>query len=291
MNQLSTERRARILDRLMEGMSMRSINRLEGVSVNTVAKLLADAGDACAAYHDEHVRGIDGRRRIECDEIWSFVYARERNLPRAKSAPKHAGDTWTFTAIDADSKLMVSYLVANNRTGHVALEFMDDIHSRLEDRPQISTDGLKAYKKAVEGAFVGDVDHVTVVKEYGKQPGEDNETRYSPAVCTSIEGNPDMRKANTSHVERSNLAMRMSMRRFTRLTNAFSKAIEKHVAMLSLYFLHYNYCRIHKALGVTPAMEAGLSDTVRDTKWIAGLIAARAPKPRRPKTYRKGPKD
>ncbi len=204
MNKLSPERRAKILDMLLEGKSMRSVTRLEGVSLNTVAKLLADAGDACAAYHDEHVRGIAGHRRIECDEIWSFVYAKERNVPRAKSAPRDAGDTWAFTAIDADSKLMVGYLVAN-----------------------------------------------------------------------------------TSYVERSNLTMRMSMRRFTRLTNAFSKAMEKHVAMLSLYFLHYNYCRIHKTLRVTPAMEAGLSDTVRDTAWIVGLIEARAPKPRRPKTYRK----
>ena len=270
---------------------MRAITRLEGVGINTVARLIDAAGAAAAAYHDEHVRGIGGNRRIECDEVWAFVYAKARNVRRAKSAPEDAGDAWTFSAIDADSKLVVSYLVGN-RDGMTAIDLMDDLRSRLEDRPQISTDGLSAYLEAIEGAFGGDVDYAMVIKEYGKLPGADSERRYSPPVCTKvekrrIEGDPDMRKANTSYVERHNLTVRMGNRRFTRLTNAFSKKIEKHSAMVNLFFLHYNFCRIHKTLRVTPAMEAGIETTARDAKWIAELIAVRAPQAKRPKTYRK----
>ena len=288
MNKLSTEKRAQILSMLVEGMSMRSITRITETSINTVAKLLNDAGHACAAYHDEHVRGIRGHRRVECDEIWAFVYAKERAVRRAKAAPEGAGDIWTFTAIDADAKVILSYLVAGERDGETALAFMDDLRGRLDDRPQLTTDGLAAYEGAVEGAFGGDVDFAQVIKVYGKEPGEDNEHRYSPPKCTDIqkrriEGDPDMRKANTSYVERQNLSMRMGMRRFTRLTNAFSKRrVEKHWAMVSLYFLHYNFCRIHKTLRVTPAMELGLDDTVRDCAWIVSLIDARAPEPKRP---------
>ena len=292
MNKLPTSKRAMILSMLVEGMSMGSISRTVGVSINTVTKLLVDAGEACAAYHDETVRGIRGHRRIECDEIWSFVYAKERAVRHAKAAPEGAGNAWTFTAIDADAKLIVSYLVSGERDGETALAFMDDLRGRLEDRPQLSTDGLSVYEGAVGGAFGGDVDFAQVIKGYGKEPGEDNERRYSPPVCTSIEkrrveGNSDMRRANTSYVERHNLTMRMGMRRFTRLTNGFSKRVEKHIAMLSLYFVHYNFCRIHKSLIVTPAMEAGLSRELRDMEWIVRLIDAPAPKPNRPKTYRK----
>ena len=280
-----------ILSMLVEGMSMRSISRTVSVSINTVTKLLVDAGEACAAYHDEAVRGIRGHHRVECDEIWFFVYAKERAVRQAKAAPEGAGDAWTFTAIDADAKLIVSYLVSGERDGESALAFMDDLRGRLDDRPQISTDGLSAYLGAVEGAFGGDVDFAQVIKSYGKEPGEDNERRYSPPVCTDIEkrrieGNPDLRKANTSYVERHNLTMRMGMRRFTRLTNGFSKRVEKHIAMLSLYFVHYNFCRIHKTLKVTPAMEAGLTSELRDMEWIVSLIDVRAAKPNRPQTYR-----
>ena len=287
MNKLSVAKRAQILSMLVEGMSMRSITRITGASINTVTKLLTDAGNACAAYHDEHVRGITGHRRIECDETWSFVYAKQGNVSDAKSAPRVAGDVWTWTAIDADSKLIASYLVSTARDGESAMAFMDDLRSRLDDRVQISTDGLKAYSEAVEGAFGGDVDFAQIVKGYGKQPGKEDERRYSPAVCTSIkkrriEGRPDMHKANTSYVERSNLSMRMGMRRFTRLTNAFSKKMEKHAAMVSLYTLHYNFVRIHKTIKVTPAMEAGLTDTAHDMAWIVGLIDAAAPAPKRP---------
>lgn len=287
MNKLSTTKRVHILSKMVEGMSMRAITRITGVSINTVAKLLTDAGNACAVYHDEHVRGIRGHRRLECDEIWAFVYSKARAVRGAKAAPDGAGDAWTWTAIDADSKLITAYLVSGERDGQAAIAFMDDLRSRLEDRCQISTDGLSAYVGAVEGAFGGDVDFAQVIKEYGKEVGEDNERRYSPPVCINVEkraveGNPDMRKASTSYVERHNLSMRMGIRRFTRLTNAFSKKVEKHVAMLHLYFLHYNYCRAHKTLRVTPAMEAGIENTVRDCEWIVSLIDAAAPIPKKP---------
>ena len=288
MNKLTTEKRAQILSMLVEGMSMRSITRITGVSINTVAKLLKDAGDACAEYHDAHVRGVEGNRRIQCDEIWSFCYAKERAVPRATAAPAVAGDVWTWTAIDADSKLLISYLVSNERGGESALTVMDDLRRRLRDRPQITTDGLSAYVDAIEESFGADVDYAQVIKEYGQNPeGNGNERRYSPAVCTKIEkravaGDPNLAAANTSHVERHNLTMRMGMRRFTRLTNAFSKRIEKHVAMVALFSLHYNFCRIHKSLRVTPAMEAGLDDTLRDCEWIVGLIDQAAPVPKRP---------
>ena len=271
---------------------MRAISRVTDVSFNTVTNLLSDAGEACAAYHDEHVRGIRGRRHVQCDEIWSYVYAKEGNLVSAKSPPDQAGDTWCFTALDTDSKLIVSYLVGA-RDGESALAFMDDLRARLDDRPQVSTDGLKAYVEAVDGAFGGDVDFAQIIKTYGSgDPGVEAARRYSPATCTGIEKNPvwgapDMRKANTSHVERHNLSMRMSMRRFTRLTNAFSKRIEKHVAMLALYFLHHNFCRVHRTLRVTPAMEARIDTTMRDCEWIVGLIDARAPMVNYAKTYKK----
>ena len=291
MNKLSTPKRAKILNMLVEGMSMRSITRIENVGINTVARLIADAGEACAAYHDEHVRNIAGHRRIECDEVWAFVYAKKANVRDAKAAPENAGDAWTFSALDADSKLIVSYLVGP-RNGASAIDLMDDLRSRLEDRPLISTDGLKAYIGGVEGAFGGDVDFIQVIKSYGKEPQKGGERHYSPPVCTGIrkkvvEGNPSKKRSGTSYVERSNLTLRMGNRRFTRLTNAFSKNLDKHMAMVHLFFMHYNFCRIHKTLGVTPAMEAGITDTLRDMSWIVGLIDARAKKPNRPKTYRK----
>ena len=288
MNRLSKAQRAQIISMLVEGVSMRAITRITGVSINTVSKLLTDAGHAAAAYHHANVHGIDGHRRIECDEIWAFVYAKEKTVNRGtKAAPPMAGNAWTFTAIDAESKLILSYLISGERDGQAAIALMDDLRGRLTDRPQISTDGLAAYIGAVEGSFGGDVDFAQVIKEYAKSGDEDDERRYSPATCTSvekhrIEGNPDMDKANTSYVERHNLTMRMGMRRFTRLTNAFSKRIEKHAAMISLYALHYNFCRIHTTLRVTPAMEAGLTDTLRDCEWIVDLIDAYLPAPKRP---------
>ena len=200
-------------------------------------------------------------------------------------------DVWTWTALDADSKLIISYEVGD-RSAESATEFMYDLRPRLANRVQLTTDGHNAYFEAVEGAFGGDVDYAQLVKLYGSTEGEENEKRYSPAKCTGIrkrkiEGSPDPADVSTSYVERHNLTMRMGMRRFTRLTNAFSKKLENHLHMLSLYFVHYNFCRVHKSLRMSPAMAAGVSDTLHDMEWIVGLIDARAPKPKRPATYRK----
>ena len=273
--------RAMILNMLCEGSSMRAISRMTGVSVNTVSKLLVDAGNACAAYHDDTVRGVIAKR-VQCDEIWSFTYAKQKNVEAAVAAPEGAGDTWTWTALDADSKLIVSYLVGG-RDASYANAFMADVANRLTNRVQLTTDGLSTYLEAVERAFGGQIDYSMLVKIYGASP-ESSKGRYSPADCTGIRkkrvsGNPDAAHINTSFVERQNLTMRMHMRRFTRLTNGFSKKLENHIHMVSLYTVFYNFCRIHKTLKVTPAMEAGLSDTLRDMEWIGELIDARAPKP------------
>ena len=288
MNKLSTAKRVQVLDKLVEGMSMRSTSRVAEVSINTVAKLMIEAGEACASYHGETVRNVEARR-IQCDEIWAFCYAKEKNVLIAKAAPDGAGDVWTWTALDSDSKMILSYEVGD-RSGATAIEFMDDLRGRLANRIQLTTDGHKAYLEAVEGAFGGDVDYAQLIKLYGDAPKGD--TRYSPAPCIgarkrAIEGRPVRKDVSTSHVERHNLTMRMGLRRFTRLTNAFSKKIENHLHMLSLYFVHYNFCRIHKSLRMSPAMAAGVSDTLRDMEWIVDLIDARAPKPIRPVTYRK----
>ena len=270
---------------------MRSISRTTGVSINTVTKLLVDAGRACAAYHDETVRNVKSHR-VQCDEIWSFCYAKDKNVPVAKAAPKGAGDVWTWTAIDSDSKMILSYEVGD-RSSATAIEFMDDLRGRLVNRVQLTTDGHKAYLEAVEGAFGGNVDFSQLIKLYGGPTGKKgHERKYSPAECVGIktrivEGNPERKHISTSYVERQNLTMRMGMRRFTRLTNAFSKKIENHLHMLSLYFVHYNFVRMHKSLRMTPAMAAGVTDTLHDMEWLLGLIDARAPKPGRPKTYRK----
>ena len=267
---------------------MRAISRITGASINTVSKLLVDAGEACAVYHDETVRHVRSKR-IQVDEIWSFTYAKQKNVERAKAAPSEAGDTWTWTAIDADSKLVPCWLVGGRDAGY-ATEFMQDLAGRLASRVQLTSDGLNVYLSAVEDAFGADIDYAMLVKHYGNAP--ESERRYSPAVCTgasrmSVSGNPDAEHVSTSYVERQNLTMRMSMRRFTRLTNAFSKKVENHCQMLALYFVHYNFCRIHKSLRVTPAMEAGLSESVRDVEWIVGLIDARAPQPGPRGPYRK----
>ena len=289
MNKLPLKTRATILHMLVEGSSMRSISRMTGVSINTVTKLLIDAGNACAAYHDEAVRGVSAKR-VQCDEIWSFTYAKQKNVAKAKAAPDDAGDTWTWTALDADSKLIVSYLVGGRDAGE-AHEFMHDVAGRLANRIQLTTDGLKVYLEAVEGAFGADVDFAQLVKIYGAAP-ESARGRYSPADCTGIrktrvEGNPDEKHVSTSYVERQNLSMRMHMRRFTRLTNGFSKKVANHTHMVALYTVFYNFCRIHKTLRVTPAMEAGISTTVRDCEWIVGLIDAAAPEPAKRGPYKK----
>jgi IS1 family transposase len=280
-----------ILNMLVEGMSMRAISRTVGVSINTVTKLLINAGEACAAYHDETVQNVTAKR-VQCDEIWSFCYAKDKNVKAAKAAPDGAGDVWTWTAIDSDSKMILSYEIGD-RSGATAIEFMDDLCARLSNRVQLTTDGHKAYLEAVEGAFGGDVDYAQLIKLYGGATGsKGHEKKYSPAECTGIkkravEGNPDMAHVSTSYVERQNLSMRMGMRRFTRLTNGFSKKLENHLHMLSLYFVHYNFVRIHKTLKVTPAMAAGVSKTLHDMEWIVGLIDANAPAPKKRGPYKK----
>jgi len=271
---------------------MRSISRVADVSINTVSALLVDAGRACAAHHDETVRGVRSKR-IQADEIWSFCYAKAKNVPTAKAAPEDAGDVWTWTALDADTKLIVSYFVGGRDAGY-ANEFMLDVAGRLANRVQLTTDGLKAYLDAVEDAFGADIDYAMLVKLYGNTPGPAG--RYSPAECTGairtrVEGKPADKHVSTSYVERQNLTMRMSMRRFTRLTNAFSKKAENHMHALALYFTFYNFVRMHKTLRCSPAMAAGLSKTLWSMEDVVALIDARAEpaKPRGPYKPR-GPK-
>ena len=286
MNKLDTKTRAQILALLVEGTSMRAVSRLTGVSINTVTKLLEDAGRVCIAHHSHAVQNVKSKR-VQCDEIWSFVAAKQRNVPAMKSAPDVAGDVWTWTALDAESKLIVSYMVGT-RDADAASIFMHDVAYRLATRVQLTTDGHAAYLQAVEGAFGMDVDYAMLVKQYG--PAPDSARRYSPPECIGAEkkpimGAPDDAHISTSYVERSNLSIRMGNRRFTRLTNAFSKKIDNHVFMLALYFTHYNFCRIHKTLRVTPAMAAGVDSVVHDMDWVVGMIDAVAPKPNRPARY------
>jgi IS1 family transposase len=287
-NVLETSKRAQILSMLVEGMSMRAISRVADCSINTVTKLLVDAGNACLEYHDENVVGLKSER-IECDEIWSFCYAKQKNSDK-QGTPDFAGDVWTWTSIDADSKLICNWFVGG-RDAEFANHFMQDLAARLDNRVQLTTDGHKAYLNAVDGAFGHDIDYAQLVKLYGNTPNGKT-TRYSPAECTGIKqkprtGNPDEKKISTSYVERHNLTMRMSVRRFTRLTNAFSKKFDNHCHALALYFVYYNFCRIHKSLRVTPAMEAGISNTVRDMAWIVGLIDERAEPPKKRGPYKK----
>jgi IS1 family transposase len=276
MNKLPAEKRAQALHLLVEGASMRSVARVADVALNTVFKLQADAGRACAAFHDEMVRNVRARR-VQCDEIWSFVYAKAKNVPTAKAAPEDAGDVWTWTALDADSKLIISWLMGGRDAGY-AHEFMQDVAERLATRVQLTTDGHGAYLEAVEGALGADVDYAQLVKLFGEAP-ESAKGRYSPAECTGIRkrvvtGSPERQHVSTSYVERHNLTMRMSMRRFTRLTNAFSKRAENHGHSLALYFVYYNWVRVHKTLRVTPAMAAGLTDRLMEMGDLVTMIDA-----------------
>ena len=288
MNRLAAGQRARILHQLVEGVGLRAISRVEEVSINTVTKLLVDAGNACAAYHDETVRGVRAER-IQVDEIWSFIYAKQKNVEKAKKAPKGAGDAWTWTAIDADSKLMISWLVGP-RDASSAFTFIHDLRDRVVGRPQITSDGLGAYVSAVEDAFGADVDFAQLIKLYGRPATDDSkttETRYSAPECVGIKvkkitGDPDPAHIATSYVERQNLNLRMGVRRFTRLTNAFGKKLANQVHALALYYVFFNFCRIHKTLRMTPAMASGVSNVLYDVDWIVGLIDAHAPKPQKP---------
>jgi IS1 family transposase len=282
MKKLPVPDRARILHLLCEGSSIRAVTRVTGASKNTVIKLMIDAGKACAAYHDEHVRGLMSKR-IQVDEIWSFTYAKQKNVAAAKAAPHGAGDTWTWTAIDADSKFIASWFVGG-RDGECAMWFMDDLAKRLANRVQLTSDGHRAYLEAVEGAFGADIDFAQLVKLYGEALGVGSERRYSQAECigarkTPITGNPDPKHISTSYAERANLTMRMHMRRFTRLTNAFSKKVENHAHSMALFTTYYNFVRIHKTLRVTPAMAAGVSDRLWEVGDIVALLEAAEPKP------------
>ena len=288
MNKLPLAKRVQILAMLCEGSSMRSISRVADVSINTVTKLLVDAGETCLDMHDDLVRDVHASR-IQCDEIWSFCHAKQKNVAAAKAAPEGAGDVWTWTAIDADSKLIVSYFVGD-RSGDSAINLMDDLRARVANRVQLTTDGHKAYLGAVEGAFGGDVDYAMLIKLYG--PTMSAPGRYSPAECTGIkkidvEGSPDRKHVSTSYVERQNLTMRMSMRRFTRLTNGFSKKLDNHIHALALYFAFYNFVRIHKSLKVTPAMAAGVTDRLWSLEDIANRIEAGKPAPAKLGPYKK----
>ena len=290
MNKLDTKARALIIRLLVEGNSIRATSRIADVSKNTVTKLLEGAGKACAAFHDANVKDVEAKH-VQADEIWAFCYAKERNVKGAKAAPADAGDIWTWTAMDRDSKLMISYTVGD-RSQATAREFMLDLASRVSGRVQLTTDGHGAYLKAVTDAFSGDVDYAMLIKQYGDLTGQKgHERKYSPAECTgakkeAIFGKPDMEQVGTSHIERQNLTMRMGMRRFTRLTNAFSKKAENHAYAVALHFMHYNYCRIHKTLRVTPAMAANLVASPWTVDDIVALVekaeAEAAPKKRGP---------
>lgn len=284
MNALPLEKRVQIISCLVEGNSIRSTSRITGASKNTIIKLLVDVGTACADYQDKIIRNLKCRR-VQCDEIWSFCYSKEKNVPDEHKDDLGYGDVYTWTAIDADTKLIISFLVGK-RDGNYARIFIDDLASRINNRIQLTTDGHKAYLQAVEDAFGGAIDYAMLIKIYGNFDSQ-NEHRYSPGECSGCEkriisGKPNNKHVSTSYVERQNLTIRMSMRRFTRLTNAFSKKIENHECAVALHFMHYNFARIHKTLRVTPAMEAGISDHVWTLEEIANLAPIEAPKKRGP---------
>lgn len=289
MNKLPAEKRIQILNMLCEGSSMRAISRVCDVSINTVTKILVDAGKACAGFHDKTVRKVNAKH-VQCDEIWSFCYAKDKNVAAAKEAPGGAGSLWTWVGLDVESKLIVSCLVGG-RDAAYALEFMEDLKSRLSTRVQLSTDGHKPYLVAVEAAFGSEIDYAQLVKVYGS-PADNPDSRYSPAPFvgakkTAITGNPDPALVSTSHVERSNLSFRMHMRRYTRLTNAHSKKLENHCHMVALYTVWYNFVRINSAVRTTPAMAAGLVSNLWDMADLVKIVDDAAPKsgPRGP--YRK----
>lgn len=274
MNKLSTAKRVQIISALVEGNSINATSRIVGVSNNTVLKLLADIGDACAIYQDKVFRNLK-YKRIECDEIWSFVHAKERHLTQELQGVFGYGDVYTWVAIDAESKLVPCWNVGR-RDAESGMAFIKDLSERVTSRFQLTTDGFKVYLTAVEEAFGADIDNAMIVKVYGHSQ-EESQTRYSPAECIGCEkevisGKPDMNLVSTSYVERQNLTMRMSMRRFTRLTNGFSKKIENHMHTVALHYMHYNFVRIHKSLRCTPAMEAGVSKTLWSIEDIVKLL-------------------
>ena len=276
MNKLNIERQAQVIRVLCEGNSIRSTARITNTAINTVVKLLRDVGDACAKYQDIHLHNLPCKT-IQCDEIWSFCYAKQKNLPVEKQGRFGYGDVWTWTAIDADTKLVPSWFVGLRDAGY-AFEFIRDLQSRLANRVQLTTDGHKVYLNAIEDVFGSDIDYAMLVKLYGQE--QSDEARYSPAKCIGtnsriVTGYPDVSKISTSFAERQNLTMRMGMRRFTRLTNAFSKKLENHMLAIALYFMYYNFARPHKTLANpyprTPAMASGITDHIWTIEEIVEL--------------------
>ena len=277
MNRMNTARRTQVIRCLIEGCSINSTVRMSGVAKHTILKLLVEIGPVCAEFLDATMHNLKCER-IQVDEIWQFVGAKQKNVkPHHFEDGGYAGDVWTWTAIDADTKLIPCFMLGQRDAG-AARDFMEDLASRLANRIQLTSDGLKVYIKAVQDAFGGEIDYAMLVKVYGIDP--QGEKRYSPAICTSCEsrpitGNPDPIHINTSYVERQNLTMRMSMRRFTRLTNAFSKKLENHAAMAALYFMWYNFGRVHQTLKTTPAVKAGIADHAWTVEEIVGLLEDR----------------
>ncbi len=281
MKILKREQRVKILAALVEGVGINATCRMTDVAKNTVLKLLRDIGPVCTAHHNKTVRNLS-TKRVECDEVWSFCYAKQKNVPEDKLGQFGYGDVWTWTALDSDSKLIVSYLAGLRDAGY-AFEFMSDVASRLSNRVQLTTDGHKPYLEAVEDAFGADIDYAMLVKIYGAERA--GEARYSPARCIGarqlgITGNPDPKHISTSNIERSNLTLRLMNRRFTRLTLGFSKKIENHIHAIALYAFHYNFCKIHKTLRVTPAMEAGLTDHVWELEELVAILEEKEKKQR-----------
>ncbi len=273
MNKLSTARRAQVLASLVEGNSIRATCRMTGTAKGTVLRLLRDIGEACGRFHDEVAQDLPCAR-IQCDEIWSFCYAKQKNVPEEMRGRFGVGDVWTWVGIDPESKFVASWFVGGRDAGS-AMEFMEDLAPRLGNRIQLTTDGRRVYVDAVQSNFGSNVDYAMLVKLYGPSP--EPETRYSPARCNGIMaqaiiGNPDPAHVCTSHVERQNLTMRMQIRRFTRLTNAFSKKVENLEAAVNLHFVFYNFVRVHQTLGTTPAVALGIADRVWKLEDIIQLL-------------------
>lgn len=275
MYKLDSGKRAQVLSALVEGASIRAVSRMTGVSRDTISRLLMSAGRVCAAYQDAALRNLQATK-IQCDEIWSFIGAKDKNVPTEKQGQFGVGSVWTWTALDADSKLICCWMVGN-RDADAAYEFMKDLRSRLANRVQLTTDGHTSYLDAIHETFGADIDYAQLIKIYGAP--RETEARYSPALCNgtkkhTITGKPDRKHISTSYVERSNLTMRMHMRRFTRLTNAFSKDLSHHVAAVSLHMMYYNFVRVHQTLRVTPAMAANVTDRLWDISDIVKMVEA-----------------